>query len=586
MPVNDLTLLIGGDAGQGIESSGAGFCTVLARSGLHIFSVPDNRSRIRGGHNFYLIKTSAQPITSWTEPIQLVVALTPETIEIHRHKLVPGGAIIYDADFPVDSNSLLQSQIKPIPIPLTQITQQAGGSKVMANTAMLGAVAGLTQFPLDLVTAVIHDNFKKKGEATVTLNRNIAKAAYDYVVAQFGISFNWQLRPVAAPQRMVINGNQALSLGALLGGCNFVTAYPMTPGTSIFLWLTAHADRYGIVSKQAEDEIAAFCMAIGAAHVGARALVPTSGGGFALMVEALSLAGITETPLVIVEAQRPGPSTGLATRTEQPDLLFTLFASHGEFPRIVLAPGTVTQCFEAGWRAFNLAEKYQTPVIILTDAFLASSQRTIERAALDFSTVKIDRGQLLSDRELDQFTAEYNRFAFTENGISPRALPGHPQAIYSSPSNEHNESGALSEDVTNRIQMQQKRMRKMETALSEMNPPLLYGPAQAETTLVCWGSTLAPLLAAVETLNQDKPNTANILQLVDLWPFPTAKVTPFLEHARRLIAVEGNSTGQCANLLRMITGFEVTGKILKYDGRPFSPEYILTHFKEMDACQQ
>ena len=576
-----MTIIFSGDAGQGVESSGAGFCKALARCGLHVFSVQDHRSRIRGGHNFYLIKASDQSIVSWTEPVQLLVALTREAITIHLNKLVPNGAIIYDSEFNIDEEQLKDKNIKSISVPLNKIAADVGGSPVMANTAALGALAGLTRFPLEFIQSVVKDNFKKKGDKIVEANYKVAEEACNYVISQYGTSFNWRFKSIDAPERMVINGNQAISLGALVSGCNFVSAYPMTPGTSIFEWLTTHAEEFGIVSKQAEDEIAAICMAIGAAHVGARALVPTSGGGFSLMVEALGLAGMTETPLVIVIAQRPGPSTGFATRTEQADLLFTIHSSQGEFLRIILAPGDIEQCFEAGIRAFNLAEKYQTPVIILTDAFLANSNRTIEKDKLDFKSVPLTRGQLQTNDQLDRLKTEYKRYAFTDNGISPRAIPGHPKAIFKTTSDEHNEFGEIVEDAETRNKMQQKRMRKLDIALSEMKEPILYGYNKAEITFLCWGSTLSPLKEAVNILNKDRKNKANLLQFIDLWPFPVEKAIPYFKNAGKLISVEGNYTGQLANLIKMTMGLDVDAKILKYDGRPFSPEYIINNLKEV-----
>lgn len=578
----DITLIIGGDAGQGLESSGAGFCKALNRSGLHVFSVQDNRSRIRGGHNFYLIRTSSKPVISWAEPVHLLVALTAESVDIHLHKIVPGGAVIFDPSLKIDESKIKESGAVPVPVPLDEIAQEAGGSKVMANTAAMGAVAGLTDFPLKHILSVVEDNFRKKGDNVVNINKSVAQAAHDYTSSKFGREYRFKLQEQNSPPRLVMNGNQALSLGALVAGCNFVSAYPMTPGSSVFEWLNSHADEYGIVSKQAEDEIAAVCMAVGAAHVGARAVVPTSGGGFSLMVEGLGLAGMLEEPIVIVLAQRPGPSTSLATRTEQGDLLFAIHASQGEFPKIILAPGTIEECYEYGARAMNLAEKYQTPVILMTDQFLASSNRTIDSDKIDLTAVEIDRGALLTDADLDKMESQYKRYAFTENGVSPRALPGHPKGIFKVTSDEHNEIGEIVEDADNRIKMNIKRMKKLETAVAEMNPPKVYGPENAEITFLCWGSTIAPLREAINQLNHNKPDTANIIQFLDLWPFPVQKTAPFLKNRKRLISVEGNYTGQLAQLLRMTMGTEVDDQILKFDGRPFSPEYILNHVKKLN----
>ncbi|MBN1347986.1 2-oxoacid:acceptor oxidoreductase subunit alpha [candidate division KSB1 bacterium] len=581
MQINNLTLIIGGDAGQGVESSGAGFCKALSRAGLHVTSIQDHRSRIRGGHNFYLIKTSDKPITSWSEPVHLLVALTAESIEIHRDKMVPGSAVIFDSETTINTTELEKLSINPVSVPLNQIAKDVGGSSVMANTAALGAVAGLTQFPLKTIHNVIEENFRKKGANVVESNRQVSQAAYDYVRQNYTFSYQWQLNPIDAPERMVMNGNDGIALGALCAGCNFISAYPMTPATSIFLWLTARAEEFAIVSKQTEDEISAINMGIGAAHAGARVIVPTSGGGFSLMVEALGMAGIMEIPIVIALVQRTGPSTGFATRTEQSDLLFAIHASQGEFPRIVIAPGTIEQCFEETGRAFNLADKYQLPVIIISDATLASSSRTLEKSAINLSANPIDRGKLLTDEQLYHLSGEYKRYAFAESGISDRALPGHPKAIFATTSDEHDELGHITEDAQNRIRMQSKRMQKLDTALTDMKPPLRYGPEKADITFVCWGATLAPVLEAMNRLNQNNKNTANTLQFIDLWPLPVTKVQPYLEQAGKLIAVEANYTGQLAMLIRMCTGVAVAGKITKFDGRPISPEYILSNLKEV-----
>jgi 2-oxoglutarate ferredoxin oxidoreductase subunit alpha len=457
---------------------------------------------------------------------------------------------------------------------------QEVGKEIMANTAAFGAAAGVTEYDFECMASVIRDNFAKKGEAVVDANLEVARRAYDFARDRYAADFDYKLEPVEAPPRMVINGNHAFSLGALLGGCRFISAYPMTPASSILEWLATHASRYGLVAKHSEDEIAALCMAIGASHVGARAMTATSGGGFSLMVEALGLAGMTETPVVIVEAQRPGPSTGMPTRTEQGDLLFMLRASQGEFPRIVLTPGTVEECFHAGWRAFNLAEEYQCPVIVLIDNFLANSVRSIRRDDFHFEKVEIDRGKLLTDEELDELSDDYKRYTITETGISPRALPGHPNAVFVACSDEHDEYGNFAdEDPENRVQMVQKRLRKLETATGQMQAPTRYGPEQADTTLIGWGSTYGPVREAVDRLNE-QGQKVNFLHFTDVWPFPEEKALPLLESARRLVAVENNATGQFARLLRAYTGIEADDMILRFDGRPLSPEYVLDGLEE------
>jgi len=574
MPTNHMTFKVGGEAGQGVESIGAALAKVLARGGLHIFGMQDYMSRIRGGHNFYQVRVGSGPLYSHTAEVHLLLAFLSETIERHKDEIVAGGGIICDEGLTVDREDLARRAIELFPVPLSTIAEEAG-DKIMTNTAALGAAAGVTEYGFEHIASVIRDNFARKGQPVVDANLETARRAYDFAREHYAARYDYKLQPVEAPPRMVANGNEALCLGALLGGCRFVSAYPMTPASSIIEWMSAHATPYGLVTKHTEDEIAAICMAIGANHAGVRAMSATSGGGFSLMVEALGLAGMTETPLVIVEAQRPGPSTGMPTRTEQGDLLFILHASQGDFPRIVLAPGTVEECFYAGWRAFNLAEKYQCPVIILTDNFLANSVRTVERADLRFEAVEIDRGKLLTEEALDQLAGGYKRYAITATGISPRARPGHPKAVFVACSDEHTEDGHFEdEDPQNRVRMVQKRLRKMEVALEEMRPPALYGPEQADVTFVGWGSSYGPIREAVDRLNEGG-GRANFLHFTDIWPFSEERVRPLLDAVSRLVAVENNATGQFAHFLRACTGKQVDAQILRYDGRPLAPEYIL-----------
>jgi 2-oxoglutarate ferredoxin oxidoreductase subunit alpha len=582
MTTNDMTFRIGGEAGQGVESGGAGFAKALARGGLYVFGIQDYMSRVRGGHNFYQIRVAERPLYAQTDDVHLLMALVPETIARHGDEVVPGGGIIYDREFDVDIEDLQARGIRPFPTPLFKIAEEAGG-EIMANTAAFGAAAGVTGYDLERISDIIRDNFGPKGQKVIDANLAVAEKAYDYARRQYAGDFEYKVSVDAlsgqAPQRMVLNGNQAICMGALLGGCRFVSAYPMTPASSIIEWWAHYASQYGLVAKHAEDEIAAMLMAIGVNHAGVRGMTATSGGGFSLMVEGLGLAGITETPVVVVESQRPGPATGMPTRTAQGDLLFVLRASQDEFPRIVLAPGTIEECFEAGWRAFNMAERYQCPAIILVDNYLSNSIRSIERADLGFDKVEIDRGALLTEDELDVLSEPYKRYALTESGISPRAIPGHPNAVFMACSDEHNEYGHFeAEDAQNRIDMVEKRLTKLEGARKEMRAPVRYGPERAELTFVGWGSSDGPIREVVDRLNAapgSNGDQANALHFYDLWPFPEAKVTPLLSSAVRLVCAESNATGQLAYLLQSYTGVQVDQEIHRFDGRPLSPEYIL-----------
>jgi 2-oxoglutarate ferredoxin oxidoreductase subunit alpha len=407
----------------------------------------------------------------------------------------------------------------------------------------------------------------------------VARAAYDEGAREFGPDFSFKIKPIPTAPRMLINGNQAIAYGAAAAGCRWISMYPMTPATSITEWLAAHAQKLGVVVKQCEDELTAILMAIGASHTGVRAMTATSGGGFSLMVESIGLAAITETPLVVVLAQRGGPSTGLPTRTEQSDLQFVLHASHGEFPRVVLTPGTIEECFQAGYRAFNFAEKYQTPVFILTDMNQTTAVRAIDPERFDLGAVEIDRGELLTDDQLDALTEPYLRHKITESGISPRAVPGHPNAVIMTTSDEHYENGQAVEEAAMRVLQMDKRMRKAELAARDIREPLFEGPEDAEITLVGWGSTYGPIHEARRRLEADGLSV-NHLHYHDMWPFPTRRTEEVLGRARRIIGIENNFTGQLALIIRMLTGIHIEEKILKYDGRPFADDEIASKVRE------
>jgi 2-oxoglutarate ferredoxin oxidoreductase subunit alpha len=574
--INNMTFKIAGAAGQGVESSGAGFSQALAQGGLHIFGLQDYMSRIRGGLNFFQIRVHSEPLYCHEDAVHILLPLNIEGLESYQDEVVKGGGIIYDEEFKVDRRTVTNRGRKAMPVPLVEIAKEHG-ERVMANTAALGAAAGVVEYSYERLADVIRANFSRKGDEVVAANLRVARAAYLYAQERYAADFEWKLKQIpGTPQRMIMAGNQAFALGALAGGCRFISAYPMTPATSIIEWMAKHEHQFGVVTKHAEDEIAAICMAIGANFVGARAMTATSGGGFSLMAEALGLAGIGEVPLVVFEAQRGGPSTGLPTRTEQSDLLFAINASQGEFPRLALAPGTIEECFECGWRSFNLAEKYQTPVIVLSDQLLASSLRTIDKDAIDFDKVAIDRGKWLGKAELDSLTEPYKRHEFSEDGISPRAVPGHAKAVYATASDEHDEFGHITEDMENRVQMMQKRMKKQETARQDVEPPVRYGPDQAPIILVGWGSTYGVLREAVDRLE----GKARLVHFYDLWPFPAEAAADAL-HGGKVVVVENNYTGQFKRLLQGETCIQVDQLVSRYDGRPFSPEDILSRLKEV-----
>ena len=564
----DFSLLAGGEAGQGVQTVGQMLAKVFARGGRHVFMLQDFESRIRGGHSFTQIRVKDEPVYAIAEEIDLIIALNKKTIDRHEGELAAGGALIFDND---------NVKIEPRPnfcgIPLNKIAVEEGGDKLYANTVAVAAALGLLKYDFEILTGVINDSFGKRPEIAQN-NIKAGKAGYEYAQKSFG-DYKHELKALPdAPQRMLLTGNEAVALGAIAANCQFMSAYPMSPSTGIITYLSGQARKFGLVTEQAEDEIAAINLIIGAACAGARAMTATSGGGFALMVEGLGLAGVMEAPIVIVEAQRPGPATGLPTRTAQGDLEFILHASQDEFPRIILAPGTTEEAFYLMPKAFNLAEKYQLPVIVLSDQHLADSSVTVDK--FDLTQITIER-HLLKDDEVNP--AEYKRYKITESGVSPRALPGQNKALVINDSHEHLEDGHVTEDPNIRTEMVLKRLRKLEGAKADLKPPTTYGSDKPEVILAGWGSTYGAIREAVGILNEDGLAVA-MMHLSDIWPFPANDVANILQQAKRIIAVEGNATAQLAHLIRAETGLEVNGKILKFDGRPFSPGYIVRAVNE------
>ena len=561
MPV-DFNFMVGGEAGQGVQSVGFLLAKVFARGGYRVFADQDYESRIRGGHNFFSVRVGDSRIGAIAEAVDILIALNRDSIELHQEKLADGGIVIFDGEKIKDTsgNGSLFS------IPLERLAEEKAGGKLMANTVALGAALALVDYDLNILNTVLVEHFGKGKVADS--NIAAARAGYEYAQAEYKGDVR-RLKPISDAKQMLLTGNEAISLGAIAAGCKFMSAYPMTPASSIMEYMAAKSEDFGMVMVHAEDEISAVNMAIGAGYAGTRAMTATSGSGFCLMVEGIGLAGITETPVVVIDAQRPGPAVGLPTRTEQGDLQFILHAHHGDFPRAVLAPATVEDAFWVTVKAFNWAEKYQLPVIILTDQHLASSYATVD--PFDLSQLTIDRGLLFSEREEEP--SEYMRHRVTRSGISPRTFPGLGKALVVTDCDEHDEEGHLTEDAEERTLQVQKRLRKLFSLKQEIGMPRRYGPQKAETILIGWGSTYGAIHEAVDMLRRDG-TSANMLHLNELWPFPAEPVADALSTARNSYVIESNATGQLASLIKAETGRDVSGRILKFDGRPFTPAYI------------
>jgi 2-oxoglutarate ferredoxin oxidoreductase subunit alpha len=569
----DFNIMAGGEAGQGVQSVGMILAKTMAQGGLHVFADQDYESRVRGGHNFFRIRISEREILSLTEKLDILIALNKETIDFHSDELKSNGVIIYDQE---RSKFNAEGEIY-FNVPLERLVEEKVKNKLMTNTVAVGAAIGLCGYDFDILSAVLKKEFIRHGGKIVEDNIVAARAGFDFAVEHGADKLNQKIKSVSGDKkRMLLHGNEAIALGAMVGGCKFFAGYPMTPASSIMEYLADKGRRHNVVMVHVEDEIAAMNMAVGAAYTGVRAMVATSGGGFALMVEGLALAGMTETPVVVVLAQRPGPATGLPTRTEQGELWFALHAGHGEFPRAILAPATVEEAFHSTIKAFNLAEKYQTPVFVLTDHHLATSYNTVER--FDLKQVKINRGKLLSDEEASKLT-DYKRHEVTESGISPRGLPGQGKALVVTDSDEHDEVGHMIEDAETRNQQVLKRLRKNEGLKTEIGKPKFLKVPHAKYTLVGWGSTFGAIKESSDILNSEGVGV-NVLHLNEIWPFPSEAVAAILNNGTKNIAIEGNATGQLAQLIRRETGLELNDSILKFDGRPLSPADIVAYFKK------
>lgn len=587
--------MIGGPQGSGVDSSANTFARTCAAGGLFVFGKREYHSNIKGEHSYFQIRVSEENVRSHVDEVHLLATFDKETVWVHKQEVVKSGALLYDPAL-LKPEEIGRSDCLLVPIPYSEIIHATATEfhregdlmklQIMKNVVSVAVSLGLVGLEFDLLKNTIEGIFKGRRASLAPMNVWAARKAYDWAAREYQAQYGYRLRQLPIPpgeRRIMMTGTTATALGKVVGGCRFQTYYPITPASDESEYLEVHPE-FGVVVVQSEDEIAAITMAIGAAVTGARASTSTSGPGFSLMAEGVGWAGMNEVPVVIFNYQRAGPSTGLPTRHEQGDLKFALSASHGEFPRLVLCPGDLEEYFYDAIDAFNYAERYQTPVIVLADKALANSTQTLPW--YDLGGVHIDRGLLLSDEELAVLITsegQYKRFKFTESGISPRSLPGQKGGIFWKTGDEHNELGHITEDPENRTRMMSKRMRKLETAAREI--PIekkvnFFGDRDADITLISWGSPKGTILDAMEVLKGEGIR-ANFLQIHLVSPFPSDFVAQVLSRARRRVNVEMNYSGQLAQVIREKTSLTMDASILKWNGRAISQNEIVDGVKRI-----
>lgn len=557
----DYNILIGGSAGQGMDTVSDFLEKALKKKGFYVFSNKDYMSRVRGGHNYTQIRFGAsEPIYSHKNELDLILALDENTAISHIKNLKEDGKIIVDESIKFDDKRTLK-------LPLLKTATTLGISRGFTSVAA-GAI--LKYFSLH---GDVDELFSKKLKEPIR-SKNIEAIHLGYDL----LDSKYVLKGKDLSNHILINGNNAIALGAISGGLDFYSAYPMTPATSVMTYLSKKQKDVGIVVDQAEDEISAINFAIGASYAGARAMTGSSGGGFSLMVESLGFAGIAEIPLVVIDSQRPGPATGLPTRTEQSDLSFILTASHGEFPRIVLCARNAEDAFTQTIKALNLADKYQTVVFLLTDQYTADSNVTIPM--YDLNKVKIER-YILSEKDIVP-SEEYKRYKVTQSGISERLIPGKSKdQVVIVDSDEHTESGHITEEAEVRNAQMEKRFRKFTSIEDDLDEPEYFGDEDIDLLLVGWGSTYGALKDSVKLLN-DKGIKTGALSFGDIYPLPKKKLIKYKNIAKKIINVEQNFTGQLGKLITQETGILMDSSILKYDGRQIIGSEISDKFKKED----
>ncbi|MFD1634758.1 2-oxoacid:acceptor oxidoreductase subunit alpha [Haloplanus ruber] len=580
----DFNWAIGGEAGDGINSTGKIFAQALSRAGRHVFTSKDFASRIRGGYTAYKVRTSVDQVQSVVDRLDVLIALTQRTIDENIDELHEGSVIIYDGDRTTMEGVEIPDEMIGLDVPLQALAEEAGGA-IMRNVVALGAACAVGEFPIANLDSALEKRFGDKGAAIVENNKNAARKGKEYVHDNYDEEFGFELE-CTDENYVLLNGDEAIGMGAIAAGCRFYAGYPITPATDVMEYLTGRIEQYGGHVVQAEDELSAINMALGAARAGARSMTATSGPGIDLMAETFGLVATSETPLVICNVMRSGPSTGMPTKQEQGDLNAMLYGGHGEVPRFVLAPTTVAECFHKTVEAFNLAEKYQLPVYLTADLSLAVTEQTYPPEEFDMDAVDIERGKVVDEETVGEWQDESGRFkphALTDDGISPRAFPGTEGGVHMSTGLEHDELGRRTEETDMRVQQVDKRTRKVQTA-REREPfePREFGDADADTLVVSWGSNEGALIEAKSFLDEEGID-ARYLSVPYIFPRPD--LTEAVEAAEETIVVECNATGQFADLVEHDTLTRVT-RINKYDGVRFKADELAERIADVLATDE
>ncbi|WP_426446962.1 2-oxoacid:acceptor oxidoreductase subunit alpha [Paenibacillus sp. S-38] len=583
--ISQLSWKVGGQQGEGVESTDKIFSTALTRLGYYLYGYRHFSSRIKGGHTNNKIRISTKPIRAISDDLDILVAFDQETIDVNAHELRENGVIIADAKV----NPVVPEGVKArlFPVPITAIAEELGTS-LFKNMAASGASWALLGLPLEVFNKAVEEEFGRKGAAVVEKNIEAVRKAAEFVLELNGGPLpEFQLEPADGRQKLFMIGNDAIGLGAVAAGCRFMPAYPITPASEVMEYLIKTLPKFGGTVIQTEDEIAACTMAIGANYGGVRALTASAGPGLSLMMEAIGLAGMTETPVVIVDTQRGGPSTGLPTKQEQSDVLAMIYGTHGEIPKIVLSPSTIEECFYDTVEAFNLAEIYQVPVILLTDLQLSLGKQTAE--PLDFKKVTIERGALQQgELQPNEDNKLFKRYEFTESGVSPRVIPGQKHGLHHVTGVEHDQEGRPSESPENRKKMMDKRMSKLKTVSKKVTDAIkVDAPHENPDLLIIgMGSTGGTIDEARRRLDASGIKSNHITVRL-LHPFPAEELAPYLEKAKQVVVVENNATAQLASLIKLNAGYaDKLNSMLKYNGNPFLPAEITKYCQELNLVWQ